>query len=109
MDDLLRHRLNQLTEQSERLKQSEGMYRLQEAKRKTMEADLFLTISEAGNVAEKQARVHAHKEYIEFMESLAKFETQYNSDRRRYEIFLNAYFGELAGYKKEMDLIKHEK
>lgn len=109
MDDLLRHRLNQLAEQSERLKQSEGMYRLQEAKRKTMEADLFLLLESKVSVAERQANVHGNEQYVAFMADLAKFETQYNSDRRRYEIFLNAYFGELAGYKKEMDLIKHEK
>lgn len=108
MDANLLSRLSDLNAQNDFLHQAEGEFRLQDAKKKTIESDIYL-ITVGGNVAERQAKVFANEDYASFMKELAQKETAYNHEKRRYDILLNAYFGELAQYKKEMDLIKHQK
>ena len=107
MDDLLRTRLNQLQDQSQLLKQAEGSYRLQEAKRKSLEADLFLATS-GKSVAEREAGVFASDVYKEFMADLARLETNFNHHRRRFSILESAYLAEYASYKIDANLIRKE-
>ncbi len=107
VDSVLGSRLNLLSAQNDKLHQVEGGYLLQEAKRKTMEATIFMTAS-GGSVKDRESMVHADVEYVKFMEELSKMESRFNFEKRRYEILLNAYYGELACYKREMGLIQKE-
>lgn len=108
MDDLLRQRLNTLSTQNERLKQAEGEYLLKDAGKKSMEGDVF-SLMTAGSVKEREMMMYASLEYKDFMKELSQAHAKYNYERRRWDILLNAYYGELAQYKKEMDLIKKER
>lgn len=108
MDSILATRLNTLNEQNEKLRQAEGEYLLKEAKRKTMEGDLLLSIAKEGTAAEKAALVHTNEDYKSFMGELAGLETKFNFEKRRYEILTNAFFAEHSTFKREMGLIQKE-
>ncbi len=107
MDSVLANRLNLLNAQSDKLRQAEGEYRLHEAKRKTLEGELYL-MTVASNVAEKTAKVHANEEYSNFMRELAKLETEFNHQRRRFSILESAYLAEHATFNREAKLINRQ-
>lgn len=108
MDSLLASRLNNLNDQNKLLEHAESAYRLHEAKRKTTEADLFLSIADGGNVAEKQAKVHSNQDYLAFMLELSDLETKFNFEKRRFDILQNAFFAEHSTFKREIGLIQKE-
>ena len=104
MDSILEKRLRNLSTQNDILRQAEGDYLLNDAGKKSMEADIFLLMT--GTVAEKEAKVHASEEYVMYMKALAESQTKFNFERRRYEILNNAFIAELNTYKIESPLIK---
>lgn len=107
MDSALGSRLNLLNAQNEKLEHAEGAYRLHEAKRKTLEATIFMA-STGSSVKDREAMVHSDVEYMKFMKELADFETKYNFERRRFDILQNAFYSEMATYKREAGLIQKE-
>lgn len=107
MDSVLAGRLNNLNAQNEALRQAEGEYLLKEAKRKTMEADLYRETQEGSQVT-KMMEVYRMGDYKDFVEELAKLEEKFNFEKRRYSILENAFYAENSTFKNEMQLIKKE-
>lgn len=105
MDSVLHERLSHLSTQNDRLKQAEGEYRLKEAQKKSLEADLYLK-SEGKNVAEREAKSYSSEEWKSFSRELSELQTKYNFESRRFEILMNAYYGELNTFKRDETLIK---
>jgi hypothetical protein len=105
MDAILSERLNNLSAQNKALEGVEGRYLLKEAGRKTMESDIYLS-SAGGNVAERQAKVHTNPEYRTYMKDLAELQSRFNFEKRKYDILSNAFYSELACYKREMGIIQ---
>lgn len=100
MDRELATRLNNLNEQNARLKDIEYAYQSAEATRKTNFAQLFLA-AEGKSVAEREYNVYASPEWIAFAKALAGYETDYNYEKRRFDILFNAFYAELNTLKLE--------
>lgn len=107
MDRLLAERLNHLNTQSDLLRDAEGRYRLHEAKRKTLEGELFL-MTVGANATERGHKVYANAEYSSFMAELAKLETEFNHQKRRFSILESAYLAEHATFNREAKLIHRQ-
>ncbi len=105
MDRELADRLNNLNAQNDRMKQAEGEYRFKEAERKSFEAGLILS-STGKSHAEKSTQAQADQRWHEFQTDLAQLETEFNFQRRRYDILMNAFYAELNTFKREDELIK---
>jgi len=90
MDSQLRERLLKLEAQITKLRDAEASYLTLEAHKKVLAAQLFLKAS-GKNVSEREANVYASKDWIVFSAGHVQAETEYNEQRRRYELLLKAY------------------
>lgn len=105
MDDLLKKALRRLDDVSEELRKSEHLYLELEANRKPMLAKL--TVESPGKShAERETLAYQKKEWTDFAKGLALAESDFNYAKRKYSILENAFFAELAGFKREIGIIK---
>lgn len=107
MDRVLADRLNSLNEQNEKLKRAEGNFRQLEAHKDVLWAQLYLR-AEGKNVAEREAVVAASDDWRNYVTGLSNAETEYNYERRRFEILSQAYIAELNTYKQEAGVIRKQ-
>ncbi len=107
MDTRLEERLNSLADQIERLRLVEAKFLLLDAHRKPMYSQLYLK-ADGKNVAEKEANAYHSKDWRDFVAGLVNAESDYNNERRRYELQLKAYDAEHLTLKTEAPVIKRQ-
>lgn len=108
MDDLLRNALNRLSAQNDKLKEAEKLYLELEAHKKVLLSQLILKQGLGKSHADKETRAQVTEDWIDFVQGLAEAETNFNNEKRKYSIYENAYYAELATYKREVDVIKKQ-
>lgn len=107
MDDRLYKRLEKIEESIESLRDVERRYLGLEAHRKVLYSQLFLK-SQGKNVAEKEATAYNSKDWRDFIAGLVEAETDFNLERRMYELRLKAYDAEHLTLKTEVPVIKRQ-
>lgn len=107
MDSILAQRLRNLTTQNTTLREAEGEYLLKDAGKKTMEAEIFLTVI-TGTVAEREAKTYTTEEYKTYMRELSELHARYMFERRRFDILDKAFIAELNTYKIDNSLINRK-
>lgn len=107
MDDRLYKRLEKIEESIDRLKKVEAEFLYLEAHKKVLFAQLFMK-AEGKNNAEKEALAYSSKDWIDFVDGLVKAETNFNHERRMYELRLKAYDAEHLSLKTESPVIKRQ-
>lgn len=105
MDKKLLDRLNKIDTHIRDLKEIESRCLELEASEKTLYAQLFLK-AEGKSVAEREARVYASDEWVEFTRALVEAKTEYNYGRRLLDLKMKAYDGEHLTYKVETSAIQ---
>lgn len=98
MDKSLADRLNDLWKQSDALKKAEETYLTLEANRKPMLAQLTIT-APGKSFAEREAQALASQDWRDFMTGHVQAETDFNHQRRKFEIYEKAYLAEHATFK----------
>ena len=98
MDSSLSHRLNELWKQSDALKSAELAYLSLEANRKPLLAQLTLK-SPGKSFAEREAQALASQDWANFMTGHVEAESEFNFQRRKFEILEKAYLAEHATFK----------
>lgn len=107
MDDRLYKRLEKIEESIDTLRKVEGEFLYLDAHRKVLFSQLFMK-AEGKNNAEKEALAYASKDWRDFIEGLVKAETNFNHERRMYELRLKAYDAEHLTLKTETPVIKRQ-
>lgn len=107
MDTRLNERLEKVADQIEILKKAEADFLCLEANRKVMFSQIYLK-AEGKNVAEKEANTYSHEDWIAFMSGHVNAESDYNHERRRYELMLKAYDAEHLTLKTETPVIRRQ-
>ncbi len=107
MDSRLETRLKRLEGQINFLRQVEEKFFELEAHKKSLAAELFLA-SKGKNVAEREALAYASQQWKDFAIGLARSESSYNNEKRRYELQLKAYDAEHLTFKIEESAIKRQ-
>ncbi len=107
MDSRLEERLERIQSALERLRESEKIFLTLEANRKAMFSQLFLK-AQGKSVAEKEANAYASADWINFMTAHVDAESDFNSDRRLYELRLKAYDAEHLTLKTEAPVIRKQ-
>ncbi len=107
MDARLDVRLIAIADQIDLLKAAEALFLELEANRKPLYSQLFLR-AEGKNVAEKEASAYDSKEWRDFMAAHVQAESDFNHERRRYELKLKAYDGEHLTMKHETPAIRRQ-
>ena len=107
MDRRLADRLNEIDSQLEKLRQCEMHFLDLEAHRKVLAAQLFIK-ADGRSVAEREAQVYSSQEWIDFSGGHAQAETEFNHERRRYELLLKAYDAEHLTLKTETPVIRRQ-
>lgn len=105
MDRQLADRLNNLSEQNERLKRARNSYLLKEASRKHFEATLIKG-AEGKSHSEKLVNAQATPEWLEFAAALAELEGVFEFEKLKYEILDKAFLSEYATFKLDDKTIK---
>lgn len=100
MDSTLAQRLTNLARQITRLEKVERESLIIDSQEKTIFSELFLK-QQTGSIAEKEARVYASKEWIEFARGQVAAKVEYNKAKRLYELQDKAYLAEHLTYKVE--------
>ena len=80
---------------------AERAFRTADAGKKPFFAQLFLQTL-GSSITEREHRVYAREEWINYVDALANAETEFNYRDLEFQIQLNAYYGELAAL-KQMD------
>lgn len=107
MDDRLYKRLEKIEESIDNLRKAEREFLQLEAHRKVLAAQLFIT-APGKNVAEREAQVYASNDWINFTNGHVRAETDFNHQRRMYELRLKAYDAEHLTLKTETPVIKRQ-
>lgn len=107
MDSRLQKRLERLEAQIERLRDAERIFLQLEAHKKVLAAQLFVK-AEGKNVAEREAATFSSDDWITFSNAHYEAETDFNYERRRYELQLKAYDAEHLTLKTETPVIKRQ-
>lgn len=107
MDDRLYKRLEKIEESIDRLKKVEGEFLYLDAHKKVLFSQLFMK-ADGKNNAEKEAAALSSQDWIDFVEGLVKAETNFNHERRMYELRLKAYDAEHLTLKTETPVIKRQ-
>jgi len=105
MDQRLSERLNKIAEQIEVLAKIERAFLYLDAHRKVLFAQIYLK-TEGKNTMERESKTYASEDWKSFVQGHSDTQALYNEAKRRYELKLNAYYGELAQYKVEASAIK---
>lgn len=107
MDDRLFKRLEKIESSIELLRDAEHTFLTLEANRKVLAAQLYLK-AEGKNVAEKEANAYATLDWRNFAAAHVDAETNFNRERRMYELRLKAYDAEHLTFKNEAPVIKRQ-
>lgn len=107
MDDRLYKRLEKIEASIDSLRAVEKLYLMLEANRKPLYSQLFLR-AEGKNVAEKEAQAYDSKEWRDFATGLVQAESDFNHERRMYELRLKAYDAEHLTFKNETPAIRRQ-
>jgi hypothetical protein len=105
MDRTLADRLNELWRQSDELYKAEMTYLRLEAERKPMLAQLIIG-AQGKSFAEREAIALASPDWRDFMIGHVAAESDFNFERRKFEILEKAYLAEHATFKVEDRSIK---
>jgi hypothetical protein len=105
MDQELADRLNNLNKQNELLTKARGLYLLNEASRKTFEANLIKN-AEGKSHAEKTINAQSTEEWNSFHLTLADLENKYEFEKLRYDILDKAFQAQYLSAKLDADTIK---
>lgn len=107
MDDRLYKRLEKIEESIDNLREVEKQFLTLEANKKALYSELFLR-AEGKNVAEKEATAYSSKAWRDFSAGLVAAESDFNHERRMYELRLKAYDAEHLTLKTETPVIKRQ-
>lgn len=107
MDDRLFKRLEKIEESISRLRKVEEQFLYLDAHKKVLFSQLFMK-AEGKNNAEKEAFAYASQDWVDFVSGLVKAETNFNHERRMYELRLKAYDAEHLTFKNEAPAIKRQ-
>lgn len=108
MDARLDERLIAIADHIDELKDIEGTFLQLDAHKKVLFAQLYLKTDPLGKVAEREAQVHASKDWLNFINGLVDAETMLNHARRLYELKLKAYDAEHLSLKTETPTIRRQ-
>lgn len=107
MDARLNERLEKIADQIELMREVEAVFLELEANRKALYSSLFLA-ADGKNIAEKEASAYDSKEWRDFAKGHAVAESNFNHERRRYELLLKAYDAEHLTLKTEVPVIRRQ-
>lgn len=107
MDSKLRARLEKIEQSLHTLRAAEHMYLKLEAHRKVLFSQLFLK-AEGKSIAEKEANAYASADWQAFVAGMIEAETEFNNERRFYELRLKAYDAEHLTLKTEAPVIRRQ-
>jgi hypothetical protein len=107
MDARLYQRLEKIEESIAKLREAERRFLTLEANKKPLYSQLFLT-AEGKNVAEREATAYNSEQWRHFIGGLVQAETDFNHERRMYELRLKAYDAEHLTLKTETPVIKRQ-
>jgi hypothetical protein len=107
LDSKLRQRLEKIEQSLISLRVAEKKYLTLEAHRKVLFSQLYLQ-AQGKNVAEKEANAYATEDWQNFCAGHVEAESDYNHERRRYELQLKAYDAEHLTLKTEVPVIKRQ-
>ena len=100
MDRTLADRLNDLWLQSDALKKADEKYLSLEGQKKSLLAQLTLR-SEGKSFSEREAKALASEDWIHFIAAHVEAESEFNFEKRKFEILEKAYLAEHATFKIE--------
>lgn len=107
MDDRLYKRLEKIEASIDQLREVEKKFLALEAHKRPLYSQLFLK-AEGKNVAEREAQAYNSPEWRNFAAGLVEAESDYNHERRMYELRLKAYDAEHLTLKTESPVIKRQ-
>lgn len=107
MDQALADRLNSLTEQNKTLGSARARYLLKESERKHFEA-LLIKKAAGKSHAERTINAQATRDWLEFQQVLAGFESEFEFEKLKYEILDKAYLAEHLSMKLDAGEIKRQ-
>jgi hypothetical protein len=107
MDDRLYKRLEKIEQSIDELRDVEKRFLALEANRKPLYSQLFLK-AEGKNIAEREAEAYNSKDWRDFAAALVDAESDFNHERRMYELRLKAYDAEHLTLKTEVPVIKRQ-
>jgi hypothetical protein len=107
MDDRLFKRLEKIEQSIESLRTIEKRFLQFEATKKPLFSELFLK-ADGKNNAEKEANAYNSKDWRDFAAGLVQAESDFNFERRMYELRLKAYDAEHLTLKTETPVIKRQ-
>lgn len=108
MDARLDERLVAIADQIDLLREAEKTFLELDAHKKVLAAQLFLKV-EGKNVAEREALVYSSEAWINFSQGLVEAESNFNHERRRYELKMKAYDAEHLTLKTETPVINRQR
>lgn len=107
MDPRLHARLEKIETSIGALRIAEKEFLTLEAHKKVLFSRLFLD-SQGKNVAEKEALAYVSNNWRDFTKGLVEAESNFNNERRMYELRLKAYDAEHLTLKTEVPAIKRQ-
>lgn len=107
MDDRLRGRLEKLEEQIDTLKAVEHRFLELDASKKMLAAQLYLK-TDGKNVAEREAQVFSSADWKVFITAHVEAESEFNFERRRYELRMKAFDAEYLTLKTDHSAIRRQ-
>lgn len=107
MDSRLEARLRKLEAQILKMREAESVFHKLEAHSDVLFSQLFDKLKQ-GSIAEREAKVYASQDWIDFAAGLAQSKTDYNHERRMHELQLKAFDSEYITYKVEESAIRRQ-
>ena len=107
MDARLQKRLEKLEAQIEKLRGAEAEFLALDAHKKVLASQLFIK-AKGSSVAEREAIVYASRDWSDFVAAHVEAESNFNNERRRYELQLKAYDAEHLTLKTEVPVIRRQ-